>query len=141
MQNLPHPLETLAGCCWLPRIAAKTRGYLLGDMPFTYRLAFGSRIGVDGYFFRHFRLSRSKIIAAVRASPEDAQLAGWFLGRSAVTAESIATWNEFAPRLGAKGHPGHATFLAVKCFFYPKAIVHPVCSIFEAIVQDEDLSR
>ncbi|MEO6995010.1 MAG: DUF5069 domain-containing protein [Lacunisphaera sp.] len=141
MQPLPHPLETLGGCCWLPRLAAKTRVYLRGEMPLTYRLAFGSRIGVDGYFFRQFQLSRAQIVAAVRAASDDEQLARWFLARSAVTPESIAAWNEFAPRLGAKGHPGHPTFLAVKWVFYPKSIIHPVDGLFAAIAQDEGLRR
>ncbi len=141
MQPLPHPLETLAGCCWLLRLAAKTRVYLQGEMPVTYRLAFGSRIGVDGYFFRHFQLSRPKIVAAVRAAPDDEQLARWFLARSAVTPESIAIWNKFSPHLGGKGHLGRATFLTVKWIFYPKSIIRPVGSLFEAIAQDEGLSR
>lgn len=110
-------------------------------MPLSYRVAFGSRIGVDGFFFRHFQLSRPQIVAAVRVAPDDEELAQWFLARRAVTAESIAMWNEFAPRLGAKGHPGHATFLTIRWILYPKSIVHPVGSIFEAIAQDEGLTH
>ena len=71
--NLPHPREQLAGCYWLPRLAAKTRVYLQGEMPLSYRAAFGSSIGMDGYFFRGFKLSRTQLIAAVRASPTDTQ--------------------------------------------------------------------
>ena len=138
--NLPDPREQLAGCCWLPRLAAKTRIYLQGEMPLSYRLAFGSRIGMDGYFFRHFQLSRGKIIAAVRAAPSNEQLAKWFLARPAVTPKLIAEWNEFAPRIGASGNPGYVTRNLVKWIFYPKSIARPVRSLFEAIGQDEGLA-
>ncbi len=52
--KLPHPEDKLAGCVWLPRLAAKVRVHLAGGMPLSYRVAVGSRIGVDGYFLRHF---------------------------------------------------------------------------------------
>ena len=138
--QLPHPLTRLADCCWLPRHIAKTRVYLRGEMPFAYRIALGSRVGVDGYFFRHFKLSRAQIVAAVRGAPADEQIATWFLARRGVTPELIAQWNEFAPLIGAKGHPGYLTRHTVKWIFYPKSITRPVGSLFEAIIQDEGLS-
>ena len=109
-------------------------------MPLSYRLAFGSPIGVDGYFLRHFRLTRAHVIAAVRTAANDEALTRWFLGRPAVTAGSIAAWNELAPKLGLKGHPGFTARQCVKWAFYPKSVSSPVSSIFEAIVQDENLS-
>lgn len=138
--NLPHPRAELAGCCWLPRLTAKTRGYLKGEMTLSYRVAFGSRIGVDGYFFRHFGLTRAQVIAAVRAASSDAAVAQWFLRRPGVTAQSVAAWNELAPRLGAKGNPGYLTRLTVKWILYPALLFRPVGSIFEMIAQDETLS-
>ncbi len=39
--------------------------------------------------------------------------------------------------LGAKGHPGYLTRHLVKWVFYPKSVVTPVNSLFEAIEQDE----
>lgn len=137
--KLPHPCAQLAGCCWLPRLAAKTRVFLRGEMPRSYRIAFGSRRGIDGYFLRHFRLEMRAVVSAVKHAKDDAALAGWFLHQPGVTPQSIAAWNEFAPRLGTKGHPAHTTLHIVKWFFYPRAILHPVDSLFEAIVQDEDL--
>ena len=137
--NLPHPRETLAGCCWLPRLAAKTRVYLQGEMPFSYRVAFGSPIGVDGYFLRHFKISRSQVVTAVRNAAHDDELVRWFLARPAVDKKSIAAWNELAPRLGTKGHPGYLTRQIVKWILYPKSVSLPVDSIFEAIIQDEGL--
>ena len=140
VMKLPHPQEKLAGCCWLPRLAEKTRFYLRGEMPFSYRAAFGSSIGVDGYFLRHFKLSRSQIIAAVRIHATDEKLAQWFLARASVTTKSITDWNMLAPKIGARNHPGYLTRQIVKWIFYPKSVRHPVGSIFEAIIQDEDLA-
>jgi hypothetical protein len=140
LMNLAHPREQLAGCYWLQRLAAKTRAYLQGEMPLSYRAAFGSRIDMDGYFFRHFQLSREEIIAAVRAAPSNEQLAKWFLARPAVTLQLIDEWNEFAPRIGARGNPGYVTRILVKWIFCPKSIARRVRSLFEAIEQDEGLA-
>ena len=140
MKQLPHPLARLADCCWLPRHIAKTRVYLRGEMPFAYRIALGSRVGVDGYFFRHFGLGKAQVLAAIRARPDDAAAATWFLQQPGVTPERIAEWNRLAPLLGTKGHPGYFTRQIVKWLLYPKSISHPVESIFTAIVQDENLS-
>jgi hypothetical protein len=137
--HLPHPSAQLAGCCWLPRLAAKTRAFLRGEIPPSYRVAFGSRIGVDGYFLRHFRLSLAQVVAAVRAAPDDAALAAWFLARPGVNASSLAAWNALAPRLGSPGHPGRRTLLIVRYFLYPKSIFRTPRSIFEAISIDENL--
>ncbi|MBI2517369.1 MAG: DUF5069 domain-containing protein [Opitutae bacterium] len=137
--KLPHPAAQLAGCCWLPRLAAKTRVFLQGEMPLSYRIAFGSRRGIDGYFLRHFRLEMRKVVSAVKHAENDAALVAWFLQQPGVSPQTIAAWNEFAPRLGAKGHPAYATRQIVKWFLYPKSILHPVGSLFEMIVQDEDL--
>lgn len=137
--QLPHPCAQLAGCCWLPRLAAKTRAFLRGEMPFSYRLAFGSRSGVDGYFLRHFQLEMRAVVSAVKHAESDAALAAWFLRQPGVSPQTIVAWNELAPRLGAKGHPAFLTRHLVKWFLYPKAIRRPVGTLFEMIVQDEDL--
>jgi Domain of unknown function (DUF5069) len=134
---LPHPRDELVGCWWLPRLTAKTRSYLQGEMPFSFQIAFGSRIGVDGYFFRHFQLSRAQVIAAVRAAPTDEGVGQWFLALHTVNARSIAAWNEFAPRLGAKGHPEHLTRHVAKWIYFSTSISRPVDSLFEMLVQDE----
>ncbi len=138
--RLPHPKETLAGCVWLPRHIAKVRLHLSHGLPLSYRVALGSSIGVDGYFFRHFGLSLERMVAVVRKSQSNADIATWFGGRPEGTGESIARWNRLAETLGARGHPGHVTFAIVKWLFYPKAIAQPVGSIFEAIAQDENLT-
>lgn len=136
---LPHPLARLADCCWLPRHVAKTRIFLRGELPFSYRIAFGARSGIDGFFFRHFGLNKTQVLAAIRARPDDAAVATWFLQQPGVTPERIAEWNRFAPLLGVKGHPAHLTLQIVKWFLYPKAISQPVRSLFTLIAQDESL--
>ena len=137
--QLPHPLVRLAGCCWWQRHVTKTRVFLRGEMPFLYRIAFGARSGVDGYFFRHFDLGKNQVLAAIRARPDDAAAAEWFLQQPGVTPERIAEWNRFAPLLGVKGHPAYLTRQIVKWLLYPRSIAHPVDSIFTAIAQDEGL--
>jgi hypothetical protein len=106
-------------------------------MPITYRIAFGSRIGVDGYFCRHFGLSFRNVVAAIRSNPDDVALGRWFLKQPNVNPGKIAEWNELAPRLGTKGYPGHLTLWLLKWFLYPKSIFLPVRGIFESIAQDE----
>jgi hypothetical protein len=120
---------------------AKTRLYLSGRMPFSYRLAFGSRIGVDGYFVRHFHLTMPKFVAALRSSGSDAEFVQWFLARPGVNTSSIADWNSTALRLGRPGNPGYLTLRIVRWVLYPKSILRPVDSIFESIAQDEKLER
>ncbi len=137
--QLPHPLARLAGCCWLARHVAKTRVFLSGELPFTYRLALGSRIGVDGYFFRHFGLNKNEILTAIRTRPDDAAVAEWFLAQPGVTPDRIAAWNDLVPLLGTKGQPAYLTRRIVTLFLYPKALRQPVDSIVAAIAQDENL--
>jgi len=137
--QLPHPLAQLAGCCWLARHVAKTRVFLRGELPFAYRIAFGKRSGVDGYFFRHFGLHKAEVLAAIRTRPDNAAVADWFLQQPGVTPDRIAGWNRFAPLLGTKGHPAYLTRRIVTLFLYPKALRQPVDSLFAAIAQDEGL--
>jgi hypothetical protein len=132
-----HPSDQLAGCCWLPRIADKARCYLAGEMPFPYRVAFLSRVGVDGHFLHHFSLARQRFLAGVRASHDDAALESWFLSQPSVTPSTISAWNRIAPTLGRRGHPGYLTRHIVKWFLYPRSVTKPVNSLFESIEQDE----
>lgn len=138
--NLPHPLARLADCCWLPRHIAKTRIFLRREMPFSYRIAFGARSGVDGHFFRHFGLGKAQVLDAIRTRPDDAAAVEWFLQQPGVTPKRITEWNHFAPLLGVKGHPGYFTRQIAKWLLYPKSITQPVGSLFAMIAQDEGLS-
>ncbi len=132
-----RPQEQIAGCCWLPRFADKARLYLSGRLPFLYRLAFGSSLGADGYFLRHFELSLQDFLAGVARAADDDALARWFLVLPGATPQRVADWNLLAPKLGARGHPGFVTRHVVKWLLYPKSIRQPVNSLFEAIEQDE----
>lgn len=139
--KLRRPQERIAGCCWLPRFADKARLYLGGQLPTLYRLAFGSPLGMDGYFLRHFRLSKRRLLAGVRQSATDDDLAQWFLDLPGVNSQRIEEWNTIASNLGARGHPGYCTRHLVKWVLYPKSIRQPVRSLFEAIEQDEGPGR
>lgn len=134
---LPRPHDQLAGCMWLPRFAEKARLSLNHQLPLPYRLAFGSPVGVDGYFLRHFGLTIDQFISGVRQSADNAALARWFLAFPGASPQRIAEWNSQATVLGAKGHPGYLTRHLAKWLFYPKSVWSPVGSIFEAIDQDE----
>lgn len=106
-------------------------------MPLTYRLAFGSRFGIDGAFLRYFSLTLPQFLAAVRRAGDNDALAQWFLSLPAASPERIAEWNRRAVLLGVKGHPGYCTRHLIKWVFYPKSVLSPVTSLFEAIEQDE----
>ena len=135
--HLHLPQDQLADYVWPPRFADKARLSLTQQLPFVYRLAFGSRFGVDGYFLRHFGLTIDQFLAAVRQSADNAVLARWFLVLPGVSPSGIAAWNCRATVLGAKGHPGYLTRHLAKWLFYPKSVRSPVGSLFEAIDQDE----
>lgn len=135
--HLPRPQDQLADCVWLPRFAEKARRLLAQQLPFIYRLAFGSRLGIDGAFLRHFGLTVSQFLLAVRRCEDSVALARWFLSLPAASPERITEWNRRAALLGTKGHPGYRTRHLIKWVFYPKSVVTPVDSLFEAIEQDE----
>ncbi len=135
--RLPLPQDQLAGCVWLPRFAEKARRFLAQQLPFTYRVAFGRRLGIDGAFLRHFNLTLAQFLVAVRKSEGNAALAEWFLARPGASSERIAEWNRRATQLGARGHSGYLTRHLIKWVFYPKSVFTPVNSLFEAIEQDE----
>ena len=133
------PTDQVAGCCWLPRFIDKAHLWLSGELPFFYRLAFCSPLGLDGYFLRYFQLPKKDFLKAVQNSGNIDGLVGeWFLAQPTVTSERIDDWNALAPRLGEKGYSGYWTFHVVKWVLYPKAAKNPVSNMFEAIIQDEE---
>ena len=138
--RLRGPREELVGCCWLPRLVDKFRFSQKGTLPFFYRLALGSVLGVDGYFFRFFRLSKHAVSQAVlESNGDDWRVEHWFCSQAGVNSERIQSWNEYAVQLGSKGAPAWWTFRLVKRLLYPKAVNNPVSTIFEAIIQDEEI--
>lgn len=136
--NIRAPSETLVNCCWLPRLIDKRRLYTSGKLPFIYRMALGSSFGVDGYFIRHFKISKKLLLKTIdQSGGDDQKVANWLLSQSGVNPTTIDSWNRFAPNLGKPGFPGHVVFHFVKWVLYPRAIKHPVQSLFDTIVQDE----
>ncbi|MFO0774643.1 MAG: DUF5069 domain-containing protein [Nitrospiraceae bacterium] len=135
--RLRPPQAQLAGCCWLPRIVDKTRAFRGKRLPLLYRLALGSSVGLDGAFLRHFRLTLDDLQKAVAEHDDDAGIERWFRNLPATSSTRIGVWNERAPLLGSKGHPGYLTRHLIKFVFYPKSVLRPVNSLFEAIAQDE----
>jgi hypothetical protein len=91
---------------WLARFAEKARLSLNYQLPLPYRLAFGSPVGVDGYFLGHFGLTIDQFISGVRQAADNAALARWFLALPGASPQRIAEWNSQATVLGAKGYPG-----------------------------------
>jgi len=135
--NLRRPTDELAGCCWLARMVDKVRATHQGNIPFLYRLALGSLIGIDGHFLRHFGLSYRQFRKAVIENRNDENLAQWFQHQPKVTASRINNWNAFAPKIGTPGYPASLLRHLIKWILYPKSIRHPVDSLFEMIDQDE----
>lgn len=137
--NLRKPTDELGGCCWLPRLVDKVRRSREGTLPLIYRLALGSPLGIDGHFLRFFGLSKEEMFQTVLDSQGDDQFVEqWFLSQPGVTPQRIQAWNHFAKTLGRRGAPGFAIFHLIKWVLYPKAVTHPVSSLFEAIIQDEE---
>ena len=98
-----------------------------------YRLSLGSPIGIDGFFLRRFGISYRQFRDAVIDMREDEALAEWFLSQPWVNPETIAHWNEYAPQLGTPGYSGSLLRHIIPWFVYPKAINHPVNSLFDMI--------
>ncbi len=137
--RIRKPTDRIADCCWFPRIIDKARLWLSGELPSSYRLAFCSQFGLDGYFLRYFHIGKKDFLQAVnKPGSTDDVLEKWFLAQPRITSERISEWNSFAPRMGTKGYPGYWTFHLVKCVLYPKAVKRPVDTLFEAISQDEE---
>jgi len=136
--NIRTPSETLANCCWLPRLIDKRRLCTSGELPCVYRMALGSPMGIDGHFLRHFQIPKMALLQNIDQSKgDDRKVVTWFLSQSGVNPTTIASWNLFAPNLGRRGFPGYWIFHVMKWGLYPRAVTHPVHSLFEAILQDE----
>jgi hypothetical protein len=135
--KLHRPQDQLAGCCWLPRFADKIRAAHRKQLPLFYRLALGSSLGVDGYFLRNFGLTFPSFRQAVLTAAGNEELALWFNQQPQCTPDTIQAWNSLAPQLGKPGNPGYLTRHLLKLVLYPKSILQPVTSLFEAIDQDE----
>ncbi|HZI31860.1 MAG TPA: DUF5069 domain-containing protein [Candidatus Binatia bacterium] len=131
--KLPGPRETLAGCVWLPRILAKARGLMRGDLPPDYQARFGSPTGVDGIFMAHFHLTRDDILVA--AARPDAEVAAWFSSHTNPT--QIAEWNRIALNLGRSGFPMAERFSLALSTTYRHVDPRGKTTVFEILEADE----
>jgi hypothetical protein len=74
-------------------------------------MALGSPMGIDGHFLRHFQIPKMALLQNIDQSKgDDRKVVTWFLSQSGVN---------------------------MKWGLYPRAVTHPVHSLFEAILQDE----
>lgn len=134
---LRRPLDTLAGCVWLPRFIDKARLNFAGALPADYQRAFCSPLGIDGLFLAHFSLDREQTLAAIRREPSDAAVGQWFVAGLAEPPRMIQAWNELAPNIGKPGYPGHRTFCWGLKHIYGGCTDPRVDSGFNAIAWDE----
>lgn len=124
---------------WLPRFVDKARLHLRGELPADFHKAFGFRLATDGVFMTHFGLTLEALLEAVKnAGADDAPIATWFLAQPGVTAESIAAWNELAPRLGLPGTPMERAFRWALTHYYTGDDLDPrVTTVFTGLAWDE----
>lgn len=138
MEPLPLPRARLADCVWLPRIIAKIRAIVSGELPPEYVARFCDRDSVDEHFLSFFGLAKEEMITAVQHSRnDDGAVAAWFCARPGIDAARIAAWNEFAEKLGRPGFPMERRYhdiLPRAYSFLDPAKVH---CIFDLIESDE----
>ena len=80
------------------------------------------------------------MLTAIRARPDEAAMAEWFLQQPGVTTQRIVAWNQFAPHLDRKGHPGYLARRIFTPLLNPASLFRPrVDTTFSAIAQDEGL--
>lgn len=101
--KLPAPHDRLADCIWLPRIVAKARCFLRGELPPEYEARFGHPTGVDGQFLGWFGLTRETLLGIV--PQDDAGVITRFLALPGNGPAKIAEWNHVAVNLGRPGFP------------------------------------
>ncbi len=94
--------------------------------------------GVDGHFLRHFGLQKENALQTIAALQNDEAVERWFAQEPGVTDASVAAWNELAPMLGKKGHPGENELqFAWKKFYGRVEEPCPAETLFELIERDE----
>jgi hypothetical protein len=133
--NLPKPRSELAGCMWLPRILAKARLFLRGELPREYVVPFCHTAGVDGQFLAHFGLTKDDVLAA--AALPDSAVEAWWLARPGVTRASVAAWNELAVNLGRPGFPMSARLPIALQTIYKNVADRNLSTVFEVLEADE----
>jgi uncharacterized protein DUF5069 len=138
MANIRSPFEKLAGCCHLARFTDKIRLHLAGNLPKDYQGPLFHERGVDGFFIRHFDLTKEELLAAVQASNyDDAKVATWFEARISNDEQRKQSWNELSVNLGKPGQPMHETLAWAKKKYNFQCDDPGIDSVFKTIEWDE----
>src|SRR5712691_5145313 len=138
MTNIRSPFEKLAGCYHLARLTDKIRLHLAGNLPEDSQMPLFHERGVDGFFMRHFGLSKEELLQAVTESNHnDNKVAAWFEARIGNDEQKKKSWNELSVNLGKPGQPMHETLeWAKKKYNYPSDDPS-LDRVFKAIEWDE----
>ena len=137
--TIRSPFAKLADCYHLGRITDKIRLHLAGTLPPDYQAPLFHERGVDGFFMRHFGLSKEELLAAVQESKgDDAKMAAWFESRIGSDEQVKTSWNELSVNLGKPGQPMHETLTWAKKKWGFKCDDATIDSVFKTIVWDEE---
>ena len=138
MLNIRSPFEKLAGCHHLARFTDKIRLHLEGKLPEDYQMPLFHERGVDGFFMRHFGLTKEELLAAVKEfSHDDAKVAAWFETRIGNDEQKKKSWNELSVNLGKPGQPMHETLAWAKKKYGFPSDGPDLDSVFKSIEWDE----
>lgn len=106
-------------------------------MPPEYTARICAPDSVDFYFLEHFGLTREALLSAVSESADEAGFVAWFTAQPGVQADSIASWNVKAEKLGQPGQPMEGRYRQVMSTTYAHLAAAHIRSIFDVITADE----
>lgn len=135
MRQLPFSRAQLSGCLWLPRIAAKARGFHDGVLGAEYAARFCDCDSVDDHFLRHFKITQADFVAAAARLRDDAAFEAWFRAWPAVDNYRIGSWNALAENLGRPGFPMESRLKEALPTIYrhlDPAGIHSILDLLEA---------
>jgi hypothetical protein len=138
--KLPAPRDQQDGCIWLPRILAKARLLLRGQLAPEYAARFCHPGGVDNQFLTHLGLTRDDILFLAELPESEAKAA--FLKRIGNDPERIAQWNHVAVNLGRPGFPlaERLPVALLTTYKHLAADSHKFSTVFEVIEADEAIT-
>ncbi|MBI3853506.1 MAG: DUF5069 domain-containing protein [Verrucomicrobia bacterium] len=138
VSNIRSPLEKLAGCNHLARFTDKIRLHLAGKLPEDYQMPLFHERGVDGFFMRHFGLTKEELLEAVQHSNyDDDKMVAWFETRIGNDEQKKKSWNELSVSLGKPGQPMHDTLAWARKKYNFQCDDPNIDSVFKTIEWDE----
>ena len=94
--------------------------------------------GLDGFFMKHFGLTKEELLEMVIASDhDDARVASWFNALIGDDEEKKRVWNESSVNLGKPGHPMHQTLEWARKKYNSQCTDPSIDSTFKLIDWDE----